>query len=37
VKDASLKVGPSIRGVVINKKLFSRAVKDKKTKAQENQ
>jgi len=35
VKDASLKVGPSIRGVVINKKLFSRAVKDKKTKTQE--
>jgi DNA-directed RNA polymerase subunit beta len=35
VKDASLKVGHSIRGVVINKKLFSRAVKDKKTKTQE--
>jgi DNA-directed RNA polymerase subunit beta len=35
VKDASLKVGPSIRGVVIDKKLFARAVKDKKTKTQE--
>jgi len=35
VKDASLKAGPSLRGVVINKKLFSRAVKDRKTKAQD--
>ncbi|MBW7867617.1 MAG: DNA-directed RNA polymerase subunit beta [Brumimicrobium sp.] len=35
VKDASLKVGPSIEGVVINKMLFSRAVKDRKTKAQD--
>lgn len=33
VKDASLKAGPSLRGVVIDKKLFSRAVKDRKTKA----
>ncbi|PWH85888.1 DNA-directed RNA polymerase subunit beta [Brumimicrobium oceani] len=35
VKDASLKAGPSLRGVVVNKKLFSRAVKDRKTKAQD--
>jgi DNA-directed RNA polymerase subunit beta len=33
VKDASLKAPPSTRGVVINKKLFSRAVKDRKVKA----
>ena len=33
VKDASLKASPSLKGVVINKKLFSRAVKDRKTKA----
>ena len=30
VKDASLKASPSLRGVVIDKKLFSRAVKDKR-------
>ncbi|MFM2017899.1 MAG: hypothetical protein RL007_1555 [Bacteroidota bacterium] len=35
VKDASLKVPPSIRGVIIDKKLFSRAIKDKKAKADE--
>jgi len=35
VKDASLKAPPSIRGVVIDKKLFSRAIKDKKSKAGE--
>ncbi len=35
VKDASLKVPPSIRGVVVDKKLFSRALKDKKAKAEE--
>jgi DNA-directed RNA polymerase subunit beta len=35
VKDASLKVSPSIRGVVIDKRLFSRAIKDKKMKAEE--
>jgi len=35
VKDASLKAGPSLRGVVIDKKLFSRAVKDRKSKAQD--
>jgi DNA-directed RNA polymerase subunit beta len=35
VKDASLKAGPSLRGVVIEKKLFSRAVKDRKSKSQD--
>ena len=30
VKDASLKASPSLNGVVINKKLFSRVIKDKK-------
>ncbi len=30
VKDASLKASPSLYGVVIDKKLFSRAVKDKR-------
>ncbi len=35
VKDASLKAPPSLRGVVIDKKLFSRAIKDKKTKIEE--
>jgi DNA-directed RNA polymerase subunit beta len=33
VKDASLKASPSLNGVVINKKLFSRVAKDKKGKA----
>ena len=32
VKDASLKLPPSVKGVVIDKKLFSRAVKDKNSK-----
>jgi len=35
VKDASLKASPSLTGVVIDKKLFSRSVKDKKVKAAE--
>jgi DNA-directed RNA polymerase subunit beta len=35
VKDASLKAGPSLRGVVVQKKLFSRAIKDRKSKAQD--
>lgn len=35
VKDASLKAGPSLTGVVINKKLFSRAVKDRRSKTVE--
>jgi len=33
VKDASLKLGPSATGVVIEKMLFSRMVKDRKSKA----
>jgi DNA-directed RNA polymerase subunit beta len=37
VKDASLKVPPSVKGVVINKKLFSRAIKEKVNKAEEKQ
>ncbi|MFW6094951.1 MAG: DNA-directed RNA polymerase subunit beta [Bacteroidota bacterium] len=32
VKDASLKASPSLNGVIIDKKLFTRAVKDKKAK-----
>jgi len=32
VKDASLKAGPSLYGVVIDKKLFSRTLKDRKSK-----
>ena len=35
VKDASLKASPSLHGVVIEKKLFSRAVKDKLKRAQD--
>jgi DNA-directed RNA polymerase subunit beta len=35
VKDASLKAPPSLKGVVIEKKLFSRIVKDRKAKAKE--
>ena len=33
VKDASLKVPPSVQGVVVNKKLFARAIKDRKSKS----
>ncbi len=33
VKDASLKASPSLYGTVINKKLFSRSIKDRKLKA----
>ncbi len=33
VKDASLKAPPSLFGVVINKKLFSRSMKDRKMKS----
>jgi DNA-directed RNA polymerase subunit beta len=33
VKDASLKASPSLFGTVIDKKLFSRSIKDKKLKA----
>ncbi len=32
VKDASLKASPSLYGTVIDKKLFSRAIKDRKSK-----
>ncbi len=35
VKDASLKASPSLRGVVIDKKLFRRAVKDKSKRAKD--
>lgn len=35
VKNASLKAGPSMKGFVIGKRLFSRAVKDRKAKAKD--
>ncbi|WP_224489858.1 DNA-directed RNA polymerase subunit beta [Robertkochia flava] len=35
VKDASLKASPSLSGVVIDKKLFSRAIKDKRKRAKD--
>ena len=35
VKDASLKAPPSMKGVVIDKRLFSRVVKDRKAKSKE--
>ncbi len=35
VKDASLKCSPSLRGVVLDKKLFSRSVKDKRQRLQD--
>lgn len=35
VKDASLKASPSLNGVVIDKKLFSRAIKDKRKRAKD--
>ncbi|PKP03578.1 MAG: DNA-directed RNA polymerase subunit beta [Bacteroidetes bacterium HGW-Bacteroidetes-9] len=35
VKDASLKAPPSMKGVVVDKKLFSRMIKDRKVKAKE--
>jgi|26BtaG_2_1085354.scaffolds.fasta_scaffold00031_25 DNA-directed RNA polymerase subunit beta len=35
VKDASLKASPSLHGVVINKKLFSRSIKDKRKRSQD--
>ncbi len=37
VKDASLKASPSLRGVVIDKKLFKRVVKDKAKRIQDKQ
>jgi DNA-directed RNA polymerase subunit beta len=35
VKDASLKASPSLRGVVIDKKLFSRSIKDKRKRTED--
>jgi DNA-directed RNA polymerase subunit beta len=35
VKDASLKAPPSLRGMVIDKKLFARAIKDRRSKTTE--
>ena len=35
VKDASLKATPSLHGVVLDKKLFARAVKDKRKRTQD--
>jgi DNA-directed RNA polymerase subunit beta len=35
VKDASLKADPSLRGIVIDKKLFSRKIKDKRKRSQD--
>ena len=35
VKDASLKAPPSLNGIVIDKKLFARAVKDKRKRLQD--
>ena len=35
VKDASMKAPPSMKGVVVDKKLFSRVVKDRKAKTKE--
>ena len=35
VKDASLKARPSFKGVVIDKKLFSKSIKDKRTRAED--
>ena len=35
VKDASLKAPPSLHGVVINKKLFARSIKDKRKRIQD--
>lgn len=35
VKDASLKASPSLSGVIIDKKLYSRAIKDRKQKQED--
>ena len=35
VKDASLKASPSLQGVVIDKKLFSRSIKDKRRRSED--
>ena len=35
VKDSSLKANPSLTGVIIDKKMFARAIKDRKSKQQD--
>lgn len=35
VKDASLKANPSLRGVIIDRRLFSRRIKDRKSRSSE--
>ena len=35
VKDASLKAPPSLNGIVIDKKLFTRTIKDKRKRAED--
>ena len=35
VKDASLKAPPSLNGIVVNKKLFTRPIKDKRTRSED--
>ena len=35
VKDASLKAGPGVRGIILDKKLFSKIIKDRKAKTEE--
>ncbi len=37
VKDASLKAPPSLRGVVVDKKLFTRSIKDKRKRNEDKQ
>lgn len=35
MKDSSLKANPSLTGVIIDKKMFARAIKDRKSKQQD--
>jgi DNA-directed RNA polymerase subunit beta len=35
VKDASLKAPPSLNGIVVNKKLFTRPIKDKRKRSED--
>ena len=35
VKDASLKAPPSLKGIIINKKLFTRTIKDKRRRTED--
>jgi DNA-directed RNA polymerase subunit beta len=35
VKDASLKAPPSLNGIVIDKKLFTRPIKDKRKRSED--